>query len=170
MKVNVYDLTVPQTVRTLEGLKSSLKKAMTLCQTKKIDFSVLLQARLAPDQFPLVKQVQVATDNAKGAVGRLTNIPMPKFEDNESTYEQLIARIDKTIAFLQTAKPEDFNGFEDKKIEFPWMPGKQLTGYNYLVQHMLPNYHFHLTTAYAILRHNGVEIGKADYLGQQSWQ
>jgi hypothetical protein len=170
MKVDVYDLAVPQTVRTLEALKGTLKKAMTFCQTKKVDFSVLMAARLAPDQFPLVRQVQIATDNAKGCIGRLTSINMPKFEDNETTYEQLIARIDKTIAFLQTAKPEDFSGFETKKIEFPWMPGKQLTGYNFLVQHYLPNYHFHLTTAYSILRKNGVDIGKADFLGQQSWQ
>lgn len=170
MHISLSQLTRDQFITSLTALKGVLKKGHDFAQAKKIDFSVLLQTRLAPDQFPLVRQVQIATDNAKGCVARLAQLENPKFEDNEATYEQLMARIDRAIDFIKTAKPENFQGYEKQTVEFPWYPGKFLKGEDYLVQHALPNFYFHLTTAYAILRSSGVDLGKGDFLGQQNWR
>lgn len=170
MNISIYDLTIPQFTTTLKALRKILVKAQGFAESKKIDSSVLLQLRLAPDQFPFVRQIQIATDNAKGCVARLTNVKTPAFEDNEKTMDELLARIDKTIAFLGTVKPQDFEGYENKQVSFPWYPGKFLAGKDYLVQHLLPNFYFHATTAYSILRSNGMELGKSDYLGEQNWK
>lgn len=170
MNVSVFEITAPQFIRTLTALRKVLVKAGEFAEKKKIQPEVLLATRLAPDQFPLSRQIQIATDNAKGCVGRLTNVDMPKFEDKEITLDQFLDRIDRTVAFLKTAKPEQFNGYEKCTVRFPWYPGNFMDGRTYLVQHAIPNFYFHVTTAYSILRSCGLEIGKGDYLGAQDWQ
>ena len=169
MQISVYDLTVPQFTLSLKALKNVLNKSQAFATTKKIEMSVLLQTRLAPDQFPLIRQIQISTDLAKGCAFRLTGVEAPVFEDKDQTCDELLQRIDKTISYLQTIKPEQFEGYEKKTVKFPWKPGVYLEGKPYLVQHALPNFYFHITTAYAILRHCGVELGKGDFLGEQSW-
>lgn len=170
MKVAVYDLTAVQFVRSLHVLKGLLAKAAQFADQRKFPASVLLGSRLAPDQFPLSTQIQIACDNAKLCVARLSGVEAPKHEDNEQTLDQFIARIDSTIAFLESVKPESFAGFADKTVRFHWNPGAHLRGEDYLVQFALPNFYFHLTTAYSILRNNGLELGKADYTGTLTWQ
>lgn len=170
MNVSVYDLTVPQFILTLKSLKRIMGKAQAYAESKKIDVSVLLQSRLAPDQFPLGKQIQIACDSAKLAAARLTGVQAPVFEDKELSFDEFINRINKTITFLETVKPEQFEGYEGRKATFPWNPGKYFEGKDYLIQHALPNFYFHVTTAYSILRSNGVDLGKADYLGEQNWK
>lgn len=168
-QLDVYELTVPQMTRSLEALKGVLKKAQSHFADRKTDFAVVAQQRLTPDMFPLGKQIQIATDTAKGCVARLTGQKAPVFEDNESTYEQFVDRIDRTISYLKTARPEQFASWDQQTIRFPWYPGQHLQGRAFLIQHALPNFYFHCTTAYAILRQHGVLLGKADYLGQQDW-
>jgi hypothetical protein len=170
MQVTVYDLVVTQFVSELNALKGILKKANAFADSKKIKFDVILNLRLIPDQFAFVRQVQIVTDTAKGACSRLAGDKAPVFEDTETTYEQLQQRIDNTIAYCSGFKPEQFNGFDKTRVEFFWNPGKHLEGRDYLVQHAIPNFYFHLTTAYSILRANGVELGKGDYMGQQNWK
>jgi hypothetical protein len=143
-----------------------LVKAEAFVAEKKIEEAVLLEARLALDQFSLVKQVQIACDNAKGTAGRLAQVELPKMEDNETTLKALAERIDKTVVFLDTLKPEQFEGSEDRDIPVYFMPGKVLSGREYVNTLGLANFYFHLTTAYSILRHNGMNIGKADFMGQ----
>jgi hypothetical protein len=165
----MYLASVPPILRALTNLKAILEKAAAHAEARKIAPSVLINARLYPDMFPLSRQVQIATDNAKGVVSRLAGLEAPKYEDNESTFPELVARIDKTIALLGTFKPEQIDGSEDKTITLP-MHDKTLTlkGMPYLLDYVLPNIYFHVTTAYDILRHNGVEIGKQDFLGKIS--
>jgi uncharacterized protein len=162
----MYDVAVPPMIRILTHLRSILEKAATHAETKKIDPSVLINSRLYPDMFPLVRQVQIATDVAKGAVSRLAGLEPPKYEDVETTFPELLARIDKTIALLESADPKQLDGTEENTILLP-MHDKTVTfkGLPYLVDFVLPNVYFHVTTVYAILRHNGVEIGKKDFLG-----
>ncbi len=164
--ISMYNVTVPEFKRSLVALRAILVKAETFAAEKKIEERVLLDARLAPDQFPLVKQVQVACDNAKGTAGRLAQVELPKMEDSETTLKALEARIDKTIAFLDTLKPEQFEGSEEREIPIYFFPGKVLTGLEYLNTLGLANFYFHVTTAYSILRHNGMNIGKEDFMGQ----
>lgn len=161
----MYTVTVPEFKRSLLALRAILVKAEAFVAEKKIEDKVLLGAYLAPDQFPLVKQVQIACDNAKGTAGRLAGVELPKMEDNESTLKELEARIDKTIAFLDTLKEEQFEGSEERDIAIYFMPGKCLSGVEYLNTLGLANFYFHLTTAYSILRHNGLNIGKTDFMG-----
>ncbi len=161
----MYNVTVPEFKRSLLALKAILVKAEAFVAEKKIDDAALLQARLAPDQFPLVRQVQIACDNAKGTAGRLAGVELPKMEDNEATFAELEARIDKTVTFLDEFTPEQFEGSEDREIAIYFLPGKFLSGLEYLNTMGLANFYFHLTTAYSILRHNGMNIGKADYMG-----
>lgn len=170
MNITAYELTVPQLMNSLNALKGILNKAKAYSENKKIDVNVFFSMRLAPDMFPLSKQIQIVSDNAKGIIGRLSSKPAPSFEDNEQTYEQFIERINKTMSYLESIKSEDFSGCESKKAEFPWHPGKCLEAKDYVIQHALPNFYFHLTTAYAILRSNGVELGKTDFLGNQNWK
>lgn len=166
MSHSMYVASVPPIIRSLTNLRSILEKAAAHAEAKKIDPSVLINARLYPDMFPLSRQVQIATDVAKGAVSRLAGLEPPKYEDNETIFPELLARIDKTIALLESCKPEQIDGSEDRTITLP-MHDKTVTfkGLAYLYNFVLPNVYFHITTVYAILRHNGVEIGKKDFLG-----
>lgn len=167
MSISMYLASVPPMLRALANLRAILEKAAAHAEAKKIAPAVLVNARLYPDMFPLSRQVQIASDNAKGAASRLAGMEPPKYEDNESTFAELVARLDKTIAFLETFKPEQIDGSEDKTITLP-MHDRTVTfkGMPYLLDYVLPNIYFHVTTAYAILRHNGVEIGKQDFLGK----
>lgn len=166
MSLSMYEIAVPPMIRSLTNLRSILEKAATHAETKKIAPSVLVNARLYPDMFPLVRQVQIATDVAKGAVSRLAGVEPPKYEDVETTFEELFARVDKTVALLESTDPKQLEGSEENTILLP-MHDKTVTfkGLPYLVDFVLPNVYFHVTTVYAILRHNGVEIGKKDFLG-----
>ncbi|OGI19165.1 MAG: hypothetical protein A3J06_02850 [Candidatus Moranbacteria bacterium RIFCSPLOWO2_02_FULL_48_19] len=165
-KISMYNATVPNFVRTLGNLKNILVKAKAWIKEKKIDEPTLLGARLALDQFSLVKQVQVASDNAKGTAVRLIGAEPPAFEDSEQTLAALVERIEKTIVFLETLTPEQFAGSEERRITLKYFPGKYLLGLDYLNGYGLPNFYFHMTTAYSILRHYGLSIGKADYIGE----
>jgi uncharacterized protein len=170
MDVAVYDITAGQFIRALTALSGVLVKASAFADQKRIGAEVLLSSRLAPDQFPLSKQIQMVCDNAKLCVSRLTGLEAPKHDDKEQTLAEFQTRIEQTIAFLKTTKPEQFAKYADKVIRFPWNPGMHLTGKDYLAQQALPNFYFHLTTAYSILRKNGVELGKMDYLGGVDWR
>jgi len=150
----------------LASLSAILDKAAVHAAARKIEPSVLLNTRLTPDMFPLVRQVQLAADFAKGAAGRLAGVELPKFPDEETSFAELTARIAKTVDFIETLKPAQIDGSESREITIPigGQPYK-FSGQNYLIGFALPNFYFHHTTAYAILRQCGVEIGKRDYLG-----
>ncbi len=167
MTISMYQALVPPVVRSLNNLREILQKAAAHAEARKIDPAVLVNARLYPDMFPLVRQIQIATDVAKGGASRLAGLEAPKYEDNETSIPELVARIDKTISLLASFKPEQIDGSEQKTIILP-MRDRTLTylGLPYLLDFVLPNVYFHVTTAYAILRHNGVEIGKKDFLGE----
>jgi len=166
MTISMYQSSIPVFIRQLNNLSVILKKGATYAETKKIDQSVLLNSRLAADMFPLVRQVQITSDAVKFGAARLANIEIPSFEDNETTFEQLQERIAKTIKFLQDIKAEQIDGSEAKKISYV-QRGKEnnFIGLPYLLNYVLPNLYFHITATYAILRHNGVDVGKKDYLG-----
>ncbi|MCE3254555.1 MAG: hypothetical protein K0R25_49 [Rickettsiaceae bacterium] len=166
MTISMYQCSIPVFIHKLSNLSAILKKAADHCEAKKIDPSVLINSRLFPDMFPLVRQVQIASDSVKAGAARLAQIEIPSFEDKETTFADLQERIAKTIKFLQTIKPEQIDGSEELKISYE-QRGKQhnFIGLPYLLNWVLPNLYFHITTAYAILRHNGVEVGKKDYLG-----
>jgi uncharacterized protein len=151
----------------LNALSAVLDKAEEFAKAKKIDSAVLLNSRLAPDMFALTRQVQIATDQAKNGSTRLAGVEPPRFEDNETTLDQLKARIAKTITFVKTLDPKKIDGSADREITFPLGPTNKghMKGDNYLNHFVLPNFYFHLTTAYAILRHGGVDLGKRDYMG-----
>jgi hypothetical protein len=162
----MYEISVPVFKKYLGNLDLVLKKGSSYADERKIDHSVLLNTRLFPNMFPLLRQVQIASDAAKGCGARLAGVEVPKYEDTEATFADLHARIAKTIAFLDTLKPDQINGSEGKAIHIT--AGKReldFTGLAYLMTFALPNLFFHVTTAYDILRQNGVEIGKVDYLG-----
>jgi hypothetical protein len=165
MAISMYRASAPIFLQFLPALSGCLDKAAAYAATKKVDPSVLLQARLFPDMFPLSRQVQLTADFAKGAMARLAGVEPPKYEDNETTVDQLKARIAKTLDFVKEFKPAQIDGSEDRDITL--MLGGQsrsFKGENYLVGFALPNFFFHATTAYAILRHNGVELGKGDFM------
>ncbi len=164
----MYTATMPMMKRALEKLSALLDKAEVFAKEKNIDASVLLNARLAPDQFPFTKQIQIAAENAKGCAGRLAGVEMPVFPNTETTVAELKERIQKTIDFLNTIKLEQMDGAEEKMVDYPYAKGKVMTGYDYATEHAIPNFFFHVTTAYSILRHNGVQIGKKDYIGPPS--
>jgi hypothetical protein len=163
--MNIYELTIPQFVQILTQIHHWLDKAQAFAQQKKFKPENLLTARLAPDQFHFTRQIQGACDHAKNGAARLAGVEPPKFEDNEATVDDLRARLTKTIEFLRSLKPEQFQGAEERKITLPFISGKYLIGSEYLVQFLLPNFYFHATTTYALLRHNGIELGKQDFLG-----
>jgi uncharacterized protein len=166
MPLSMYEASVPVFVRTLSRLKAILEKGAAHAQAKKIDDMVLLSARLFPDMFPLASQVHIATDQARGGAARLAGGEPPSYGDDEKTFAELIARVDRTIEFLKTLKPEQFEGAETRQITRPYRgQPKVFVGINYLRQLVVPNVYFHTVTTYDILRHNGVELGKADYLG-----
>lgn len=162
----LFEMTVPQFIRTLNNLASFMDKAETYAKTKGFDVNVLANDRLAPDMFPFTKQVQIACDTAKLCASRLSGKDAPVNDDSEKTFEDLKGRIKNTVKYLETFKASDFEGAETKHITQPRWEGKYLTGKEYVIHHAVPNIYFHTTTAYAILRHNGVDIGKKDYLGE----
>jgi uncharacterized protein len=162
----IYELAITQSIKMLNNLKNILEKGAYHAEMKKYEFDVLLHSRLAPDQFNLLRQVQIACDMAKFCPARLTGKEAPKHEDNEKSLAELLARIDSVTAYLKTYSEADFDGALERKISQPRWEGKYLLGQEFLIQHALPNINFHITTAYAILRHNGVDVGKKDYLGE----
>jgi len=167
MSLTLYQASIPVFVRMLDNLSTILDKAAAHAEAKKIDPAVFINARLAPDMFPLSRQVQIATDMVKGCAARLAGIEVPRYEDNETTFAELQARIDKTKAFLQSVNASQIDGSEERPITLKF-GSRELSflGQAYLLDFVLPNFHFHLSMTYAILRHNGVEIGKKDYIGE----
>ncbi len=167
MAISMYQASVPLFVKTLTNLNGVLEKARAHGEARKIDPLALLTARLFPDMLNLTRQVQIATDFARGTSARLAGIEPPAVEDTEASFEALIARVGQTVAFLRTLAPAQIDGSEAREIVRP-IRGEphQFSGINYLLQFSLPNFFFHTTTAYAILRHNGVEVGKADFIGK----
>jgi hypothetical protein len=166
MSFSIYDAAIPTFVHTLTSLKHILEKGAAHAAAKNFDPANLLTARLAPDMFPLTRQVQIASDAAKGAAARLSGTEPPKFEDTEKTFDELIARVNKTIDYLKTFTPAQFEGAETRTVTIPTPRGSfTFDGRTFLRHWALPNFFFHVTTAYNLLRHNGVELGKADYLG-----
>ena len=163
----IYDLVVPQFTKMLGNLLSILDEAEKCADEKKFDVGVLLQARLAPDQFNLIRQVQVACDTAKLGAARLTDSEKdaPVHADTEQTLTEVKARIESVIAYLNGFSPGDFAAAAAQRISQPRWKGKTLSGHEFLIQHVVPNLYFHVTSAYSILRHNGVGIGKNNYLG-----
>lgn len=162
----IYELAITQSLKMLHNLKNILEKGAYHAEMKKFDIEVLLHARLAPDQFNLLRQVQIACDMAKFCAARLAGKEAPKHEDNEKSLDELLGRIDSVISNLQGYSAADFVDASERRISQPRWEGKHLSGQEFLIQHALPNIYFHITTAYAILRHNGVDIGKKDYLGE----
>lgn len=161
----LYDVAVPTAKRALTNLVHVLEKGAAHAEAKKIDPAVLVASRLYPDMFPLVRQVQIACDIAKSGIARLAQAEAPKYEDTEATFAELVERVRKTIAFLETLKPAQFDDGA-RTVTFPVQGNpKTMPGGRYLLTRVLPNVFFHCTTAYNILRHNGVEVGKADFLG-----
>ena len=166
MPISMHQASAPRFAHTLKSLSAILAKAQAHCEARKIDPLVMTGSRLYPDMFPLVRQVQIACDTAKGAVARLAGVEIPKHEDTEKTFEELRARIQKTLDFIATVKPAQVDGSEEKEIVIK-TPSRELrfNGAQYLLGFAHPNFYFHAATAYDILRHNGVEIGKTDFLG-----
>jgi len=166
MKISMYQVSVPTFIRMLNNLGAVLDRGAAHAEARKIDPSVLINSRLYPDMLPLARQVQIAGDTAKGAAARLAGLEAPKYEDTETTFADLKGRIQKTISYLNTFKPEQIDGSEDRTITLQ-IRGNPVThqGMAYLLNQALPNFYFHVTTAYDILRHCGVELGKADFLG-----
>lgn len=167
MSISMYQTSLPVFIRMLTNLSAILDKAAAYAEQKKIDPVVLVNARLAPDMYPLSKQIQIATDMAKGCAARLAGLEVPKYEDNESSLAELKARIGKTLAFIQSIGAEQVNFSENRDITLT-LRGKDMhfKGLPYLLDFVLPNFYFHISMAYAILRHNGVDIGKMDFLGK----
>lgn len=161
-----YDLTIPVLKNFLGALTGILGKAEAHCAARKIDPDALLRARLYPDMLPFTGQVQIACDHAKGMAARLAGVPVPSVPDEEKIFADLHARVKKTLDFIATLKPEQFADAAERPVHLK-VGGRELnfTGAQYLMGFAMPNFHFHHTTAYAILRHNGVEIGKRDYFG-----
>ncbi|MBA3464803.1 MAG: DUF1993 domain-containing protein [Deltaproteobacteria bacterium] len=163
MSSNLYDATVPIFTKHLTGANKWLDKAAAFAEAKKFDVQVLMDARLAPDQYHFIKQIQGACDQAKYTVAKLTGKEPPSHPDNERTINEVRARLKTAVDYLGTFKREEFNGAEERACKHTWMPAS-LRGGDYLDHFCLPNFHFHMTTAYAILRHNGVDVGKNDYI------
>ncbi len=166
MTISMFQASVPAFVRGLTNLKAILEKAAAHAQAHKIDDTVFVTARLYPNMLPLAKQIQIASDFARGTTARLAGVEPPAMEDNEKTLADLIARVDRTLDYVKPFTAAQIDGSEGKVItrQVRGQP-RTFTGLNYLLQYALPNFYFHSATAYAILRHNGVEIGKADFLG-----
>ena len=154
-------------LRTIEGW---FDKATTHATTKKYDVNSLLQARLAPDMFPFVRQIQLLCDTAKLAASRITGKEAPPHTDTEQTVDELKRRIASVVEYLGSYKPADFQGIESRTVSLPRWEGKSMTAHAYFIEHALPNFYFHLAMAYAILRENGVDVGKRDYLGQMTYR
>jgi uncharacterized protein len=167
MTISLYKISVPIFVQFLTSLSAPLDKAAAFAEAKKVDPSVLLNTRLAPDMFPLARQVRAATDHAINGCGRLAGAELPSFSNAEATIPELKDRIAKTIDFLKSLQPAQIDGTEGKeiKITFPSGATREFTGQSLLLNNSLPNFYFHCTTAYDILRHCGVDLGKRDFMG-----
>src|ERR1700691_4465360 len=167
MTVSMFKISVPIFVQFLPALDAVLDKSAAHCEAKKIEPSALLNARLFPDMFPLARQVRAATDHAVNATARLAGAEPPALPSAETSFAEVKERLDKAIAFIKDAKPAQIDGSEDKaiKITFPSGATRDFTGQSLLLGNALPNFFFHCTTAYDILRHNGVEVGKRDFMG-----
>jgi uncharacterized protein len=167
MSITLFQASVPVFQQQLKALRNCLVKAEAHAQALKVEPAVMLNARLYPNMFALVRQVQLSSDFAKGPIARLRGQDPPKYEDNETSFAELYARIDKTLGYLDAVKPGEIDGQEGRLVEFK-AGGQQrsFTGLDYLLHYALPNFFFHMTTAYALMRHNGVELGKKDYMGQ----
>ena len=166
MTISMYQASVPRLANILGNLSNILDKTQAHVEAKKLDISTLMSYRLFPDMLPFTKQVQIACDKARSVVARLAGLDVPVYEDDEKTLAELKVRIAKTIAFIQSVPAEQIDGTEDKEIVLK-VAGKEThyKGMQFLLGHSLPNVYFHVTTAYNILRHNGIEIGKRDFLG-----
>lgn len=168
MHADLYTTTIPAMKKAILALDKIVDKGAKLADSKRSERhnyeSALLHARLTFDQFPLVMQVQRVSDNAKSGAARLAGIEPPVFEDTEKSFAELRERLAKTVAFLDTIRPEDVAGHEDRKVTLPYFPGKYLTAADYAREYLMPNFYFHVVTTYAILRNNGLDIGKADYI------
>ncbi len=167
MTLSMYQASIPVFITGLKNLSRVLAKGAANAEERKIDPAVLLGSRLAPDMFPLARQVQITSDTVKAFAARIAGIEVPSYPDTETTFAELEARIQKTIAFLETITPAQIDGSEEKEVGVPSRsePDRKFKGQFYLLNWALPNLYFHITTAYAILRHNGVPVGKKDYLG-----
>lgn len=167
MSLSMYTASVPVLLHSLSNLKVILEKAEAFAEAKKVDPAVIASSRLAVDMLPLTSQIQIACDTAKGCGARLAGVEIPRFADNEKSLSELAARVARTMDFLAGLKPEQIDGSEDKAItlNFPSIT-LHFNGQDYLTQFVLPNFYFHMSTAYGILRHLGVQIGKVDYLGK----
>jgi hypothetical protein len=167
MSVSIYDVCFPTAIRTLENIAAVLDKAIAHCAARKIDPTVLAGYRLAADMLPLSKQVQIMTDQVKGMGARLAGVEVPSYPDTETTLEELKARVEKTAAFLKTIKADQVAGSEDRPVVLKFGPREMKfdTGLDYVLKSVFPNFYFHATTTYDILRHVGVDIGKRDFLG-----
>jgi hypothetical protein len=166
MSLSMYQASVPVFARGLTNLKNVLVKGQAHAAAKKIDEAVFLNARLFPDMLAFARQIHIATDFARGTVARLSGVEPPKWEDNETTFAQLIARIDNAIVAVNSFTAAQIDGSETRPVTRPVRgEPKVFTGVNYLLQYSMPNFYFHCTTAYAILRSNGVEVGKGDFIG-----
>jgi hypothetical protein len=169
MALTMYQASMPVYTRLLKGLADCLRKAAAYYGDKKYDETTLLSYRLFPDMFHFTKQVQAATDHARNGAARLAGIEAPKYDENEKSLADLIARVEKTVAFLNTIKPQQIDGSEDKTISYKMRDREfSFTGRDFLLAQSMPNFYFHTTTAYNILRHNGVEVGKRDFMGPAS--
>jgi len=166
MNISMYQASAPRFVNTLKSLSALLDKGQAHAEARKIDPLVLTAARLYPDMFAFARQIQTACDTAKGAMARLAGVDNPKHEDTEQTFAELKARVEKTIAFIETFKPGQIDGTEEKALTIKLGPREvQWKGMQYLLGFALPNFYFHAATAYDILRHNGVELAKRDFIG-----
>jgi len=168
--MNLYDATVPVFTNKLQAVLGWLDKAVAFADSRKFDPENFLGMRLAPDQFALLRQIQIACDNVKGIVARLGGKEVPSHADTEKTLPELRERVQKVLDFIATFKREDFVGAEDRTVSLPFWQGKTMRAGDYLDHYALPNLYFHLTTAYAILRANGVPVGKTDYMGTLPWK
>lgn len=167
MTISMYQASVPVFIRMLNNLIAILEKAAAHAEARKIDPAVLLASRLYPDMFALTRQVQIVSDTAKGGAARLAGMEPPVYEDKETTFPELIERLRKTIAYLNTFKPGQIDGSEKREVTLKVRDSTlTLDGLTFLLNRALPNLYFHVSTAYGILRHNGIEIGKKDYLGK----
>jgi uncharacterized protein len=167
MPISMYQASAPRFANMLRNLTTLIEKADAHCAAKKIDAAAITTYRLYPDMFPFTRQVQIACDTAKGAVARLAGVEMPKHEDTEQTFAELKARIAKTIDFVESVSAAKIDGSEDKDIVLAMRSGeRRYKGMQYLLGFAYPNFYFHVTTAYNILRHNGVDMGKADFIGK----
>ena len=163
--MSMYEATVPQLHKMVGNIGGWLEAAAAHAKAKAFDPNVFVHARLAPDQYPLARQVQSACDSAKFAAARLSGKEAPKHPDTEQTLDELRARVKSVFDYLGTFKKADFEGVKERLIELPFMPGKVLAASDYLNEMVLPNFYFHATHVYAILRHNGVDLGKMNYIG-----